>query len=430
LKIKGLRWYIAGLLMLVTTVNYLDRTSLSVAGPTLREQLHINEQQFAYIIMCFQFCYLLMQPISGRIIDFLNVRRGFSLSATWWSIANILHAFARTPLTFGIFRGLLGVGEAGNFPGIAKTASEWFPPKERTMATGIANIGSGTGSLIAMPLVAFIILKLGWQAAFVITGAIGFFWVAIWLLFYRPPEKHPMITPEELDHIRQGERELHIEEAPHEKGVWKVVLRQRNFWGIAIARFLSEPAWQFFTYWIPMYLVTQRGMNLKQIALFGWIPFLAADLGSFIGGLLSPMYQKMGFNVLNARRASMTTAALLMPFALLIATAPSGGWAVFWFCFGAFGHNCISATLLTLPADLFPKRTVATASGLSGSIGYFGGMLFTFGVGWLATHLGYKPIFTMIAFFDIIGAAALWLLLRIPQTQPNTVNSKSEVNYG
>jgi ACS family hexuronate transporter-like MFS transporter len=424
LKIKGLRWYIAILLMLVTTINYIDRTSLSVAAPTLKEQLHINEQQFAYIIVCFQFCYMLMQPISGRIIDYLNIRRGFSLSVVWWSIANMLHAFARTPLTFGIFRGILGVGEAGNFPGIAKTASEWFPPKERTMATGIANIGSGTGTLIAMPFVAFIILKLGWQAAFVITGAIGFIWVALWLLFYYPPEKHPMITPEELAHIQQGQRELYIEEVPREKGVWKIVLWQRNFWGIAIARFLSEPAWQFFTYWIPLYLVTQRGMNLKQIALFGWIPFLAADLGSFVGGLLSPMYQKIGFSVLNARRVSMTTAALLMPFALLIAKAPSGGWAVFWFCFGAFGHNCISATLLTLPADLFPKHTVATANGLSGCIGYFGGMLFTWGVGWLVMHLGYKPIFTMIAFFDIIGATALWLLLRIPQPQLNTSNTR------
>lgn len=424
LKIKGLRWYIAILLMLVTTINYIDRTSLSVAAPTLKDKLNIDKQQFSYIIICFQLCYLLMQPISGRIIDFLNIRRGFSLAAAWWSIANILHAFARTPVTFGIFRGILGVGEAGNFPGIAKTASEWFPPRERTMATGIANIGSGTGTLIAMPFVALIILKFGWQAAFVVTGAIGFIWVALWLLFYYPPEKHPMITPEELAYIQQGQRELQVEETPREKGVWKVVLGQRNFLGIAIARFLSEPAWQFFIYWIPTYLIEQRGMDLKQIALFGWIPFLAADLGSFVGGILSPMYQKIGFGVLNARRASMTTAALLMPFALLIAKAPSGGWAVFWFCFGAFGHNCISATLLTLPADLFPKHTVATANGLSGCIGYFGGMLFTWGIGWLVMHLGYGPIFTMIAFFDIIGATALWLILRIPQPQLNTSNAR------
>lgn len=415
IKIKGLRWYIAILLMLVTTINYIDRTSLSVAGPTLKENLHINEQQFAYIIICFQLCYMIMQPLSGRIIDWLNIRRGFTLAVIWWSIANMLHAFARTPLTFGVFRGLLGVGEAGNFPGVAKTASEWFPPKERTMATGIANIGSGTGALIAMPFVAWIIYKWGWQEAFVITGAIGFVWVALWLLLYRSPDKHPCITDEEREYIRQGQQELLVEEDHKEKGVWKVVLRQRNFWGIAIARFLSEPAWQFFSYWIPMYLMTQRGMDIKQMALFAWIPFLAADLGSFVGGILSPMYQKLGLKVLTARKASMTTAAMLMPFALLIAKAPSGEWAVFWFCFGAFGHNCISATLLTLPADLFPKHTVATANGLTGGIGYFGGMLFTFTVGWLVMNLGYSPIFILIAFLDIIGAAALWLLLRTPR---------------
>ncbi len=419
-KIKGLRWYIAGLLMIVTIINYIDRTSISVAAPFFKEQLKINDQQFSYIIICFQFCYMIMQPISGRIIDFLNLRRGFSLAAAWWSVANILHAFARSPLTFGIFRGLLGVGEAGNFPGIAKTASEWFPPRERTMATGIANIGSGTGALIATPLVAWIIWKWGWQQAFVITGAIGFFWVILWVWFYRSPEKHPMITPEELAHIQQGQQELNVEETTNEKGVWKVVFTQRNFWGIAIARFLSEPAWQFFSYWIPIYLVSQRGMNIKQIGMFAWIPFLAADLGSFVGGILSPFYQKLGLTVLNARRASMTTGALLMPFALFIATAPTGEGAVFWLCFGAFGHNCISATLLTLPADLFPKRTVATANGMAGAIGYFGGMLFTWRVGWLAMNVGYTPIFTTIALLDIIGAIALWTILRVPKTQPNT----------
>ncbi len=413
-KIKGLRWYITILLMMVTTINYIDRTSLSVAAKTLKDNLHIDEQQFSFIIVCFQLCYLIMQPLSGRIIDWLSLRRGFSLAVIWWSVANMLHAFARTPLTFGLFRGLLGVGEASNFPSVAKTASEWFPPKERTMATGIANIGSGTGALIATPFVAWIILKWGWQEAFIVTGAIGFIWVALWLILYRPPEKHPLITSEELAYIQQGQRELPAEEAAAAKGVWMPILQQRNFWGIAIARFLSEPAWQFFSYWIPLYLQTQRGMNLKQVALFAWIPFLAADAGSFVGGILSPMYQKLGLKVLTARKASMTTAALLMPFALLIASASTGEWAVFWLCFGAFGHNCISATLLTLPADLFPNRTVATASGLAGGIGYFGGMLFTLTVGWLVMHIGYGPIFTAIAFMDIIGAAALWILIRTP----------------
>lgn len=405
--------------MLVTTINYMDRTSLSVAGPTLKEQLHINERQFAYIIMCFQICYMIMQPLSGRIIDWLNIRKGFSLAALWWSIANMLHGLAYSPLTLGLFRGLLGIGEAGNFPGVAKTASIWFPPKERTMATGIANIGSGTGALIATPLVAWIILRWGWKEAFVVTGAIGLVWVFLWLLLYRPPEQHPMITSQELDYIQKGKMELAVEESPHEKGVWKLILKQKNFWAIAIARFLSEPAWQFFSYWIPMYLVTQRGMNLKEIAMFAWIPFLAADLGSFIGGLLSPTYQKLGAKVLTARKLALTTAALMMPFALLVAKAPSGGWAIFWFCFAAFGHNCISATLLTLPADLFPLRSVATANGLSGFFGYMGGMLFTLAVGWMVMSLGYRPIFTIIAFLDIVGAFFVWTLIKMPPSSHN-----------
>lgn len=414
-KIKGLRWYMAGLLMLVTTINYIDRTSLGVAGPTLKDKLHIDEQQFAFIIMFFQISYMVMQPISGRLLDWFGTKIGFTLAVVWWSVANMLHAFACTPLQFGIFRALLGIGEAGNFPGVAKTNAEWFPPKERTMATGVANFGSGTGALIATPLVGWIIWKYGWQEAFVFTGAIGFIWVALWLLLYHPPEKHPQITDEERDYILRGQNELQVQDQPNEKGVWKIVLLQKNFWGIAAARFLAEPAWQFFSYWIPMYLVTQRGMNLKQIAFFAWIPFLAADLGSLIGGMLSPMFQRLGLSVLNSRKAAMTLAACMMPASLLIATAPTAHWAIFWFCCAAFAHQCISAVLLTLPADLFPKRTVATANGFTGFFGYLGGMLFTGCVGWLATHLGYTPVFTIIAFLDILGAFFLWTLIRAPQ---------------
>ncbi len=289
------------MLMLVTTINYLDRTSLSVAGPVLKEKLQINEQQFAFIIMCFQFSYLVMQPVSGRVMDWLGIKRGFSLAAIWWSIANMLHGLARTPISFGAFRALLGVGEAGNFPGVAKTISEWFPARERTMATGIANIGAGTGSLIATPMVAWIIIRFGWQTAFVITGAIGFVWVILWVLLYKSPAQNPFITSEELEYINRGQKELQAEESGPAKNVWKLILGQRNFWGIALARFLSEPAWQFFSYWIPLYFATQRGLNLKQIGLFLWLPFLAADIGSFVGGVLSPFYQNLGFKVLTAQ---------------------------------------------------------------------------------------------------------------------------------
>jgi ACS family hexuronate transporter-like MFS transporter len=373
--------------------------------------------------MCFQFSYLVMQPLSGRVLDWLGTKRGFSLAVVWWSIANMLHAFARTPFSFGMFRSLLGVGEAANFPGIAKTISEWFPAKERTMATGIANIGSGTGALIATPLVAWIIYRFGWQEAFVITGAIGFIWLIFWMILYKPPAQNSFITEEERAYIIEGQKELQAEDTGKQKGVWKLVLSQRNFWGIALARFVSEPAWQFFSYWIPLYFATQRGLNLKQIGLFLWVPFLAADIGSFVGGVLSPFYQKIGFKVLTARKLSMTSAALIMPFAVLIIKAPTAGWAIFWFCFGAFGHQCISATLLTLSVDLFPKRTVATANGLSGSSALLGGMLFTFAVGWLVTHVGYAPVFITIAFLDLIGAVFLWTLVREPKAEAPSITA-------
>ncbi len=415
IKIRGLRWYIALMLMLVTTINYLDRTSLSIAGPVLKDKLQIDAQHFAYIIMCFQFSYGLMQPIMGRIMDWLGIKRGFSLAAIWWSIANMLHAFARTPFSFGAFRALLGVGEAGNFPGVAKTISEWFPAKERTIAFGIANVGSGTGSLIATPFVAWIIYKYGWQEAFVITGAVGFIWVVLWLLFYKSPSKHKCITQEELDYIAQGQKELQAEEQTN-KNVWKLVLGQRNFWGIAFSRILSEPAWQFFSYWIPMYFATQRGMDLKQIGLFLWVPFLAADIGSFVGGFISPFYHKIGFSILTSRKLAMTTAAVMMPVSILIIQAPSAYWAIFWFCIATFGHQCISAVLLVLPVDLFPKSTVATANGLSGTCGHFSGMCFTFCVGWLVMHIGYSPVFVTIALLDLIGAAVLWTVVREPKT--------------
>jgi ACS family hexuronate transporter-like MFS transporter len=413
--IKGLRWWIALLLMGVTIVNYLDRTCLSVAGPTLKKQLTINEIDFSHIVMAFQITYLIMQPLSGRIIDWLNIRAGLALSIVWWSVAQMLTAFAGGWRAFAVFRALLGMGEAGTFPGAAKTVSQWFRPRERTIATGILNVGSGLGALMAPPFVVYLILKYSWQSAFVVTGAIGVLWVVLWLLLYRAPGEHPWMSPAELAYIAEGQEELVVQDEPSEKGVWKVVLGQRNFWGLAAARFLSEPAWQFFTYWIPLYLATERHMKLKEIAYFAWLPFLAADLGCLFGGILSPFFIKLRFSVMVARKLSASSCAVLMVFAIFIGKAPTTGWAIVFFCIGAFAHQAMSSTLLTLPADLFPKRMVATANGLSGTVGGLGGMLFTMVVGIVALKIGYAPLFVAIAFFDLIGSGILWGLLREPR---------------
>jgi ACS family hexuronate transporter-like MFS transporter len=399
----------------VTVVNYLDRTCLSVAAPTLKRELSIDEAGFSHIIVAFQITYLVMQPISGRIIDRLNLRAGLALSIVGWSAAQMLTAAATGWRSFAVFRALLGVGEAGNYPSAAKAVSQWFRPGERTIATGILNVGAGIGGLIAPPFVVYMILAYNWQAAFVVTGAISMAWVALWALVYRSPEQHPWMSPAELTLIREGGEEPVVPEEQQGTGVWTVVLGQKNFGGLAIARFLSEPAWQFFIYWIPLYLATERGMNLREIGYFAWLPFLAGDVGCIFGGMLSPFFIKFGSSVMTARKLSATTCAVLMAFAIFIGRAPTPGWAIFFFCVGAFAHQAMSSTLLTLPADLFPKRSVATANGLSGTAGGLGGMLFTIAVGVVAAKVGYAPLFVAIAFFDMVGAAVLWGLLREPR---------------
>jgi MFS transporter, ACS family, hexuronate transporter len=415
-KIKNLRWWIAILLMGITTINYLDRITLSVAAPEFKKSLGIGEVDYSYIVNAFQLAYLIMMPIAGRIIDWLGLRLGFTLSIITWSIAQMITAFATGWRSFAVFRSFLGVTEAGNFPGGIKAVAQWFRPKERTLATGIFNMGAGIGALIAPPLVAFLILRYNWQTAFVVTGLFGLFWAIVWAWLYQSPEKHPWLSKEELSHIREGEQELAPVEAPKGKGVWKIVLPQRNFWALGIARFFSEPAWQFFSYWIPLYLATERNMNLKQIGYFAWLPFLAADLGSMFGGLLSPFFiNKMRMSVMTARKCSASVSAFLMVFAVFIGRAPSPEWAIFFFCIGTFAHQSMSATLMTLPADLFPKSTVATANGLTGTTAVLGGMIFTTIVGRVAQSIGYGPLFTVIAFLDIIGVAFLWSLLRDPK---------------
>ena len=409
--VPGLRWWIAGLLTCITIINYLDRTALAVVGPTLKKELSIDEETFSYVVIAFQTVYGLMMPVAGRVIDWLNIRVGYALALAWWSIAQMLTGFAGGWKSLAAFRGLLGVGEAGNFPGAIKTVSQWFPPKERTVATGIINVGSGVGALLAPPLVVFLILRFNWRAAFMATGALGVVWVVLWLLFYRAPDRHPLLSEKELEHIRQEEEPCPAVDRA-DAGVVRLVLRERNFWALAIARFLSEPAWQLFTYWIPFYLVTARHLDLKEVAWFAWMPFLAGDIGCLVGGLLSPMFMKLGLPVLTARKAAVTVPALMMVLVAFTGSAATPGLAVAFFSVGAFAHQAISSTLLTLPADIFPKRAVATGNGLSGTLGYLGGIVFTFVVGRAAGTIGYTPLFWGIAVFDLIGAIVLWALLR------------------
>ena len=431
MTIPHLRWVIAGLLLLATMVNYLDRNCFGfvIASDQFRRDFRMDDQQVGYVVATFGYVYAIMQALGGRLIDRIGTRRGFTVAVTFWSLANIMHAWAGDlhralgsalglPLTmanvwisFALFRGLLAVGEAGNFPGAVKTISEWFPPRERTVATGIFNMGSSIGATLVPVVVAGLILRAGWQSAFVVTGAVGLVWVAVWLLLYRSPETHPWISPAERRYIRDGIDRAEKLSADTGGSVWGSLLRSPAFWGIAIARVMSEPAWQFASNWIPKYFRNRGVADLQSLAYFGLATFLASDLGSVVGGLVPPALQRRGLSLMNARRAAVTLGAVLMLSVTCIVWTESRYVALALLSVGTFAHQGIAATLHTLPADAFPSRMVATANGLSGCCAYLGGGTFMLLVGALFKRGLYSPLFIMMGTFDLAGAAALWWLI-------------------
>lgn len=410
-KIKGLRWWIVGLIMLGTIFNYLARSSLSVAAPTLTDKLHMTTQQYSYVVAAFQGAYTVMQPVAGYILDVVGLKIGFAIFATAWAASNMMHGLATGWGSLAFFRGLLGMSEAAIFPAGMKTITQWFPAKERSVATGWLNTGTSIGAMLAPPLVVFCILQFNWQTAFVVTGGVAFIWVALWLFFYRSPADHPNLSEDEREYILSGQEEGKLSST--KRPSWKQLLSTRRFWGIGIPRFLAEPAWQTFNFWIPLYLVSVRHMNLKEIALFGWLPFLAADLGCVFGGYLAPfLLRKFNTQLLTSRKLVMIVGTLFMFGPACIGLAASPYVAIGLFCLGAFGHQTISGALYTLASDVFGQHEVGTATGLSGMMGWLGGMIFSLIVGALATTIGYNPLFVCLVLFDIIGATVAWFLLR------------------
>ncbi|MFA6185649.1 MAG: MFS transporter [Phycisphaerae bacterium] len=417
--IKNLRWYIAGLLLFATTINYLDRQTLSVAAPVLRDLFKMSNTDYSHIVQAFLLAYMVMMPISGRIIDWMGTRWGFCLSVVWWSIANILTAFAGSVGGFSVCRFLLGVGEAGNFPASIKTISEWFPSRERALATGIFNMGAGFGAIIAPPLIGVLIIYYGWQAGFIVTGLVGFIWVIAWLLLFQAPEKHPRLSPAEFAYIRDVRPDDSATDNS-DSGKKKAMLLDMRLWGCIIAKFLTDPVWWFYIFWLPDYLKNVRHFSLAKIAMFAWLPFLAADFGSVFGGAISTFFIRRGWPTLKARKLAMCVCASLMPVALLAVRAQSAAVAIVYICVATLGHQAWSASLLTLPADLFPRKQVGTAFGFSGAAGSLGGFVFAGLTGIILDRIGYVPIFTAIGFMHPIAAIIIVLMIK-DRAQKSTV---------
>lgn len=422
-KIKGMRWWMIALVTLGLTLNYLARSSLATAAPTFEHELLISDKQYAYIVAAFQAAYMVMQPVAGYLLDVLGTKIGFAIFFLFWSIMCMGHALARGWVSLAIFRGLTGMAEAASIPSGLKASSEWFPAKERSIATGWFNVGSSIGALVAPPLVAWCVMTYNWRLAFVAIGVGGLIWVVLWSVFFKNPKDQKHLSDEERDYILSGQEAAYRTET-NEKPSWSSILSSRAFWSIAIPRFLAEPAWQTFNFWIPMYMATVYHMNLKSIAMCAWLPFLTADLGCVVGGYLAPFFQKhCRVSLITSRKLVMVSGAICMigPGCIgLVAGHPY--WAIALFCLGGFAHQTLSGALFTLASDTFTKRDVATATGLMGMMGYLGATIFSLVLGSLISKFGYHPMFAALACFDLIGACVVWFCLKNHQGNTETAS--------
>jgi MFS transporter, ACS family, hexuronate transporter len=405
----ALRWWMIGLLTIGTILNYLTRAILGVAAPTLMDDLHITTQEYSWITGAFQIG-IMMQPLCGYLLDVIGLKTGFAILAAAWSLITMAHGLANSWPAFAWLRALMGLAEGSAQPGGMKAVAEWFPAKERGLAGGAYNIGASFGSMLAPPLVAWAILFYNWRIAFVVAGAMGLVWVALWVRFYHSPARHPRLSAEERSVIEAGQ-ESHLSAATARPSIFKL-LGQRNVWGIALPRMLADPTWGTLSYWIPLYLMTVRGFDIKQIALFAWLPFVTADIGCMCGPVIVLWLQKRGISLINARRWAFTVGAVMMTSMIFVGKVADPYVAIALLCLGGFAHQTLSVTVITMASDLFRKNEVATVAGIAGMCGNIGVLIFTLLIGGLVATVGYDPFFIALAVFDLIGAAILWTLVR------------------
>ena len=401
------RWVICALLLLGTTKNYMDRQVLGVLKTTLQHNFGWNEIDYGNLVFAFQAAYAAGLLIVGRLVDKLGVRLGYALTMVFWSLASMGHAAATSLASFTIARSALGFGEAGVFPASIKAVAEWFPKKERSLAIGIFNAGTNAGAIVTPLVVPWITIHWGWRWAFLITGGIGFVWLVLWLLFYRKPEEHPRVSTEELDYIRSDPQE------PAGKVKWLSLISYRQAWAFATAKFLTDPIWYLYLFWIPDFLQRKHALALTQIGVPIMVIYVIADLGSVAGGWLSSSLIKGGRSVNFARKSTMLLCAVCILPIVLAYRIESLWAAVLIIGLAAAGHQGFSANLFSLPSDTFPAQAVGSVVGLGGMAGAVGGML-------IAKIVGYTLQWTgsyMVPFL-IAGSAYLIALASIQVFAP------------
>jgi len=383
---------------------------LSVAAPIITRELNLSPSQYAAILNAFLIAYTVMYVGSGLLVDRWGTRRALAAFVAWWSVSNMLHAFARSAMQLGAFRLLLGIGEPGNFMAAARVVSEWYPARERAFVHGLVQAGASVGAVIAPPLIVWLIEVYDWRMAFTLTGALGVVWLAAWLLIFHQPGRHPRITPQELALTPPPE----ATPRGNTFKAWAGLLRYRETWGLMLGRFFSDPVWWFYLFWLPKFLSDQRGFTMNDIALLAWLPYLAADIGAIAGGILSGFLVKRGRTELGARRLGMWPFALLMPLSCLIAFTDSRLITMAVICTVTFAHMAWKTNIMTVTNDLYPAGVVGSVAGIVAFGNGLGGALFTWFTGWVVEHHSYNAIFIIMGFLHPLAFLIFRWLVRNP----------------
>jgi ACS family hexuronate transporter-like MFS transporter len=409
------RWRICALIFFATTINYIDRQVIGLLKPVLEQELNWTETDYGNIVMAFSAAYALGLLVFGRIIDTIGSKLGYTISVIVWSLAAMAHALAHSTFGFGAARALLGLGEAGNFPAAIKAAAEWFPKKERALATGIFNSGTNIGAVVAPILVPLILGWYGWQEAFLITGALGFIWVIAWIVYYEIPSRHKRISKEEYDYIHHDDVSNSSSENSHALG-WSKLLRLRKTWAFVIGKFLTDPIWWFFLFWLPSYFATAFQVDFRKPSLHLVIIYTATTIGSIGGGYLSGWLINKGWEVSRARRTAMLAFAICV-IPIVFAQYATNIWvAVGLISLAAASHQAWSANIFTTASDMFPKNTVSSVVGIGGMAGSVGGIIFPLITGHLLDY--YKVLGDLTAGYNVLfmicGSSYLiaWLIMR------------------
>ncbi len=412
---SNVRWIICALLFFATTINYIDRQIIGILKPTLQAELGWSEIDYGNIVFWFQAAYGIGLLACGPIIDRIGSKLGYAGAIAIWSVAAMVHALARTPGGFAMARFALGLGEAANFPAAIKSVAEWFPKKERALAAGILNAGANVGAIATPIIVPILAIQLGWEAAFIITGLLGFVWLVAWLAFYRKPAEHKRVSPSELAHINSD-----VAPAEDEPRIrWSALFRRRGTWAFIVGKFLTDPVWYLFLFWLPDFFAKRHGLDLKTFGPPLIAVYLLADVGSIGGGWLSSALIKRGMSVNAGRKMALLVCAILV-LPIFFASSVSGLWsAVAIIGLAAAAHQGWSSNLYTMVSDTFPRSSVASVMGIGGAAGAVGGMLMSTYVGQVLETVGsYAPVFVWAGSAYLVALAIIHVLVPRLEVKP------------